>query len=348
MKKYAGNKVITISDIAKELSVSKSTVSRALQDHHSISDATKQAVKRLAKQYNYHPNAIASSLFKKSTKTIGVIVPIISHYFFSTVISGIEDVAYKAGYKVIICQSNESYKREVDLVKTLLSAHVDGLIVSVSRETKNAGHFQLFLDKGIPLVFFDRLPVGIKSNSVSVDDYQGAYHLVEHLIKQGFKKIAHFAGPQHVIVAKNRFLGYKAALQKHHIPFDENLVFETGFERKHGAKAAELLLSRDTLPDAVFAVCDPVAIGLMFVLKQHGIKIPGDMAVAGFNDEPIATVIEPQLTTVVQPAFDMGVSAATIFLKKVTEDADADFIEKVHHTALRIRNSSLRLTPNPS
>lgn len=345
MSNTKNHRVITISDIAKELSVSKSTVSRALHDHHSISESMKQSVKRLAKKYNYHPNTIASSLFKKSTKTIGVVVPILSHHFFATAIAGIEEVAYKSGYKVIICQSNESYEREVSVVKALLSAQVDGLIVSVSRTTKKMDHFDLFLRKGIPLVFFDRLPDGIESNSVAVDDYKGAYMIVEHLIEQGFKRIAHFSGPLHVNVSKNRMRGYKDALEKYNIPYDPALLFEAGFERRHGVEAAERLIAEGNLPDAIFAVCDPVAIGLMLTLKSKGLRIPEDIAVAGFNDEPIATIIDPPLTTIVQPAFDMGVSAANIFLQKIGLGAGEGFIKKIHNTILTIRASSSKKQP---
>jgi len=337
---YRSNKEITLIDIARELNVSKSTVSRALQNHHSIGAATKKAVLELAEKYNYQPNAIASSLFKKSTKTIGVIVPILSHYFFSTVIAGIEEVAYKAGYKVIICQSHELYEREVIVSKTLLSAKVDGLIVSVSKETINMDHFQSFLNKNIPLVFFDRLPSGIQSNSVSVDDCEGAFKIVEHLIEQGCRKIAHFTGPLNITLAQNRLQGYKDALQKYHIPVNEELIYECGFERAQGIAATEKLLANQVSVDAIFAVCDPVAIGVMLTLKQKGIKIPHDIAVVGFNDDPTATVIDPPLTTVAQPAFEIGVAAADIFLKQATNPGGG-YIKEILKTNLAIRQSSL-------
>jgi len=337
---YRSNKEITLIDIARELNVSKSTVSRALQNHHSIGAVTKKAVLELAEKYNYQPNAIASSLFKKSTKTIGVIVPILSHYFFSTVIAGIEEVAYKAGYKVIICQSHELYEREVIVSKTLLSAKVDGLIVSVSKETVNMDHFQSFLNKNIPLVFFDRLPAGIQSNSVSVDDYEGAFKIVEHLIEQGCSKIAHFAGPLNITLTQNRLQGYKDALRKHHIPVNDDLIYECGFERAQGITTTEKMLTDKTTPDAIFAVCDPVAIGVMLTLKQRGISIPHDIAVVGFNDDPTATVIDPPLTTVAQPAFEIGVAAGNIFLKQVTEPGGG-YIKEILKTNLAIRQSSL-------
>lgn len=335
---YKINKEITINDIAKELNVSKSTVSRALQDHYSIGKKTKEAVRQLAAKYNYNPNTIAASLFKKSTQTIGVIVPILSHYFFSTVIAGIEDTAYKAGYKVIICQSNESYDREVIVTKTLLSARVDGVIASISRETQDTDHFKVFNTKNIPLIFFDRLPGNIKCSSVSVDDYTGAYNVVEHLIKNGHKNIAHFAGPLHITLAQNRLQGYKDALKKYKIPFRKELVYECGFERKQGIETTKKLLQQPLKPDAIFAVCDPVAIGAMLTLKEHGIKIPQQIAVVGFNDDPTATVIEPALTTVAQPAFEIGQAAANIFLKQVKQTR-RKAINEVLQTTLIVRNS---------
>ncbi|GAB3907483.1 LacI family DNA-binding transcriptional regulator [Mucilaginibacter boryungensis] len=338
---YNKNKEITLIDIAKELNVSKSTVSRALQDHHSISGATKDAVRKLAEKYHYQPNAIAASLFKKSTKTIGVIVPILSHYFFSTAIAGIEEVAYNAGYKVIICQSNESYEREVIVSKTLLSAKVDGLIVSVSKETINMDHFSTFISKNIPLVFFDRLPAGIKTNMVSVDDYDGAFKMVEHLIRQGCKKIAHFTGPLNIALSQNRLQGYKDALSKYDIAIDDALIYECGFERSQAIASTEKMLADGISPDAIFAVCDPVAIGIMLTLKQKGINIPDDIAVAGFNDDPTATVIDPPLTTVIQPAFEIGAAAAEICLKQIARPG-SKYIKKILKTELIVRRSTIK------
>lgn len=204
MKVY---KEATISDLARELNVSKSTVSRALKNHPSIGKTTKKAVLDLAKKYNYHPNNIAYSLSKKSTKTIGVIVPMLSHYYFSTVISGIEELAYEAGYKVIICQSAESYEREVLVSEALLSSKVDGLIVSISRETNDCSHFRVYQQRNIPLVFFDRVCPDMEVSSVTVDDYQGALTAVEHVIKNDYKKIAHFARPPLLQITQKRIEG---------------------------------------------------------------------------------------------------------------------------------------------
>ncbi len=334
-------KETTIIDIARELKVSKSTVSRALKNHPSIGEATKKAVQDLAKHYNYHPNDIASSLSKRSTKTIGVIVPLLSHYYFSTVISGIEELAYKAGYKVIICQSAESYEREVIVSQTLLSSKVDGLLVSISRETKNYDHFKVFQERGIPIIFFDRICPGIEASSVIIDDYLGAFMAVEHLIKQGCRRIAHFAGPPLLLISQNRINGYKDALLQYGLPFEEELLIDCGtaLERENGSEAAQKMLNAGIMPDAIFAMCDPLAIGVMLTLKNNHIKIPQQIAVVGFCDEPMATVVEPQLSSLVQPAFQIGTTAAELFFQHINNKSSV--IEKrILSTELKVRGSS--------
>lgn len=340
MKVY---KEATILDIARELKVSKSTVSRALKDHHSIGEATKKAVIELAKKYNYHPNNIAYSLSKNSTKTIGVIVPLLSHYYFSTVIAGIEELAYKAGYQVIICQSAESYEREVIVSQTLLSSKVDGLLVSISRETDSSDHFRVYQQKKVPIVFFDRICPDMEASSVTVDDYQGSFTAVEHLIKEGRRKIAHFAGPPLLQISRNRINGYKDALLKHGIPFDEKLLIDcgSGLEQENGSKAAQDMLDAGIKPDAVFAICDPIAIGVMMTLKKNNIKIPEEIAVVGFCDEPVATVVEPQLSSLVQPAFRVGEAAVELLLNQINSKSPA-VEKKVLSAELKVRESSFK------
>lgn len=338
MKVY---KEATILDIARELKVSKSTVSRALKDHHSIGKATKKAVHDLAKKYNYHTNNIASSLSKKSTKTIGVIVPLLSHYYFSTVISGIEELAYQSGYKVIICQSAESYEREVIVSQALLSNRVDGLIVSISRETHNSDHFKLYQNKKVPIVFFDRVCSDMEVSSITVDDYQGAFTAVEHLIKEGRRNIAHFAGPPLLQISIERIRGYKDALAKHGIPFKKELLIDcgSGLEQENGRKAAQDMLDAGIKPDAVFAICDPIAIGVMMTLKRNNIKIPDQIAVVGFCDEPVAKVVEPQLSSLVQPAFEIGKISVELLLNQI-KNRDSLIEKKVLSAKLMVRQSS--------
>jgi DNA-binding LacI/PurR family transcriptional regulator len=342
-KKQKQYKEPTILDIARELNVSKSTVSRALQNHPSISEATTQAIWELARKYNYHPNSIASSLSKRSTKTIGVIVPLLSHYYFSTVISGIEELAYKAGYKVIICQSAESYEREVVVSQTLLSSKVDGLLVSISRETVNSDHFKVFQQKNIPLVFFDRVCPDMEASSVVIDDYQGAFLAVEHLILQGRRRIAHFAGPPELQISQNRIRGYQHALQKYGLPFEQELLVSCGdgLEQENGSLAAQQMLDAGIRPDGIFAICDPIAIGVMLTLKKNNIRIPEQTAVVGFCDEPIARVVEPNLSSLVQPAFEIGTAAAQIFFNLVSGKTNT-IEKKVFSTYLQVRESSVK------
>jgi DNA-binding LacI/PurR family transcriptional regulator len=342
-KKQKQYKEPTILDIARELNVSKSTVSRALQNHPSISAATTQAIWDLARRYNYHPNNIASSLSRRSTKTIGVIVPLLSHYYFSTVISGIEELAYKAGYKVIICQSAESYEREVVVSQTLLSSKVDGLLVSISRETVNSDHFKVFQQKNIPIVFFDRVCPDMEASSVVVDDYLGAYLAVEHLILQGRRRIAHFAGPPALQITQNRIRGYQDALKKYGLPLEAELLVSCGdgLEQENGSQATQQMLDAGIFPDGIFAICDPIAIGVMLTLKKNHIRIPEQIAVVGFCDEPIARVVEPNLSSLVQPAFEIGAAAAQIFFDQITNKA-ITVEKKVFSTHLVVRESSYK------
>jgi DNA-binding LacI/PurR family transcriptional regulator len=330
----------TILDIAKELNVSKSTVSRALNNHSSIGETTKKAIQDLAKKYNYYPNSIASSLTNRSTKTIGVIVPLLSHYYFSTVISGIEELAYKSGYKVIVGQSAESYQREVILSQTMLSSKIDGLLVSISSQTNNSDHLKAFQERNIPVIFFDRICPDIEASFVIIDDYMGSFKAVEHLILQGCRKIAHFAGPAFLNISQNRINGYKAALQKYNIPFEEELlIFCAGLESENAVKATQVMLDSGIMPDGVFAFCDPLAIGVMMALKANNIKIPDQVAVVGFCNEPMATVVEPGLSTLVQPAFKIGETAAQLFFDHINNPCRR-IQKQIFSTELIVRESS--------
>jgi LacI family transcriptional regulator, galactose operon repressor len=216
---------VTIKDLAKELDISPSTVSRALKDHPDISPETKRLVKQLAEQMNYKPNLIAQGLRKSKTNTIGVIVPELIHFFFSTVISGIENVAYARGYNVILCQSDENYDREVTDTRALWNSRVDGMLVSLSRQTIKFDHFQELLDEELPMVFFDRITDELKTSQVIVDDYLGAYKAVELLINKGCKKIVHLAGPENLEISKNRLKGYSDALESHDLVVDQQYIY---------------------------------------------------------------------------------------------------------------------------
>ncbi len=314
-------KRITIKDIARKLNLHHATVSRALRDDPRVTPETKSLVVSLAEELGYYPNLIAQSMTSKSTKTIGIIIPEIMHEFFGSVISGAEDVAFKNGYNIIVCQSSEKFEREVVNLRTLVSKQVDGLLVSISQETRDAEHFLFAQRSGIPLVFFNRLCEGVEAPTVIVDDYGGAISVMEHLIKTGRRRIAHFSGPSAISVSQNRFRAYIDALKKYNISIDEDLIIPGGFSEEDGVIAAHKLLQLGKkLPDAVFTVNDPVAIGALMCFKENKIKVPDDIAIAGFSDDRVSSFIEPPLTTVRQPTREMGEKAMQLLLSEICDE----------------------------
>ncbi|HEX8061080.1 MAG TPA: LacI family DNA-binding transcriptional regulator [Cyclobacteriaceae bacterium] len=338
---------VTIKDIARELGISPSTVSRALKDHPDISAETKKAVNELADKLNYQPNIVALSLRQKKTNTIGVIIPEIVNTFFSTVISGIEDVAYEAGYNVILAQSNESYQREVTDMKALFNSRVDGMLLSLSRETTNFDHIESIISKGVPIVLYDRFYSNPNMSKVIVDDYVGAKEAVLHLIEQGCKRIAHLEGAPNLIISKDRLRGYQDALSDSNLEIRENYTIvcpNNSFEE--GQRAAQKLLALPHPPDAIFASNDPMAMGAILAIKEKGLSIPDDVAVVGFSNYFFAQITDPSLTSVDQPGFEMGQEAARLLIRQIeAKDKDQDDLPpetKVLKTKLIVRNSSLR------
>jgi DNA-binding LacI/PurR family transcriptional regulator len=288
----------TLVDIARKLQLSPSTVSRALSDHPDIKEETKEAVRKLASELRYSPNQIAKSLKNNRTTTIGVIVPEITHDFFASAISGIEQVAYQAGYSIILCQSNESYEREV-LNTTVLAHHrVAGIIVSIAQDTKSGDHFHDVLRQKIPLVFFDRACEDVPASRVVIDDYQSAFSAVTHLIQRGYKRIVHFAGPKDLVICQRRSAGYLDALKHAHPPVQEARVFAGGLHEQDGYASMNLLLKDNIIPEAIFAVNDPVAVGAFQRIREAGLKIPADVAIVGFSNNKITSLLDPPLTTV--------------------------------------------------
>lgn len=336
-----GTNQTTIKDIAQRLNISPSTVSRALRNHPDIKPETKEMVISLAKELDYHPNSIAQSLQKRKTTTIGVIVPEIKHHFFSSVISGIEDVAYESGYTIMVCQSNENYEREEINIHALLSNRVAGLLISISQTTKNNDHFLMLQRRDIPFVFFDRVDKNVNTSSVVVDDFDGAFKAVEHLILSGYRRIAHLAGPEYISISHDRFKGYLTALRKYNFPIEEELIIHSGFNEEDGVIGLQRLLKLEKLPDAIFAVNDPVAIGAFMQIKENGLKIPGDIALVGFSDNPIASLIDPPLTTVAQPKYEIGQLAAKLLLEQI-ENNQSQIGPKVEilKTQLIVRKST--------
>lgn len=307
----------TLSDIAKELNISASTVSRALNNHPDVNQSTKDLVKNLAHEMGFVPNPIARSLRKNSTSTIGVIVPEIKHDFFSSAISGIEEIAYRSGYTIIVCQSNESYERECINTKALINHRVAGMIVSISQSTQNSDHFNEIIKRGIPLIFFDRVCKDVNAHKVIIDDRKSAYNAVKYLTESGYKRIAHFAGPASLDICSLRKNGYMDACNEAGLDLGESLIFYGGLHENDGYSSMEKILDNKIEIDAIFAVNDPVAVGAFQKIKEAGLKIPGDIGIVGFSNNIITNLVDPPLTTINQPSFNMGKRAAEMLLERI-------------------------------
>lgn len=333
-----------MADLARELGVSMTTISRALSDHHSIGPATKQKVLKLAKKLNYQPNHLAAALRRGKSRLLGVIVPYIEGRFFPSVVHGIETAASKAGFNIIICQSNEDVVHERRSIETLLSAQVAGILVSLSRTTIDFRHFEKVQKRGIPLVFFDRILEGDHVNAVVLNDREGAYQSTRHLLEQGCRRIAHFAGPQHLNIYQNRRLGYLDALQSYGVPLDEELIGCFDMSQEQGAEQMSRLLALPAPPDGVFAAGDSSLLGALQLLKSRGIRVPQDVALAGFSNEGFTAITEPRLTSVDQRCEEMGQASVRLFLELLeTAGANATHRQVILQPELFIRESSLHL-----
>ncbi len=329
---------MSISDIARDLGVSPSTVSRALKDHPDISRDTCLRIQEYARKVKYRPNALALGLKQQKSFTIGVIIPEIVHHFFSSVISGIEEMAYGNGYRVVMCQSNEDYHREVINVRALTDHRVDGFLVSISKSTRDHSHFQHLVDQDIPIVFMDRASPEMVSDRVLTNDFEGARLVVSHLLKRGCRSIMHLAGPQHLCVGKERFMGYAEALKEHGIPLREELVLKCDTP----ARVKQLdnkLLALAAEADAIFAVNDFTAVAVMRFLQDNGYEVPAQIAIAGFGDDPIASVVQPGLTTVEQRGYDIGKEAARLLIQRLSGDSNEACKTKIFPAFLKVRAS---------
>jgi LacI family transcriptional regulator len=330
---------VTIKDIAKELGISPSTVSKALKDHPDISPVTKRAVLELVEKWNYKPDPIALSLQSGKTKIIGVIVPEIVHYFFSTVISGIEDLAYDSGYHVMFCQSNESYEREVKAVQTLLSSRVDGILVSVTKETDDFTHFRKIQENGIPLVFFDRICNELDTDRVVVDDEEGAFDAVKHLIEIGSKNIVHLSGPQNLQIGKSRKDGYVRALKHFGQPIDDDNIIRCDTMEEARIVVPELM-KRVKRPDGIFAVNDLTAVESMRMIKECGFNVPDDVSVVGFTSGMISDITCPTLSSVEQHGYIIGREAVKLLIGRLEKKNDLPFQTIVIKTEMVVKGSS--------
>ncbi len=316
-----------------------STVSRALSDHPNIRRSTKERICKIAKEIQYSPNPIARSLKSNRTMTIGVIVPEIKHEFFASAISGIEGIASRSGYTIIVCQSNESYELEVINTSALMYHRVAGIIVSISQNTKSGKHFQDLLRRKMPLVFFDRVCDDVPASKVVIDDCNSAREAVRHLIQRGYKRIAHFGGPKELSICIRRLNGYVEALKESAISLPPEIVLYGGLHEEDGYNSMDCMLRQKVMSDAVFAVNDPVAIGAIQRVKESGLKIPSDVAIIGFSDSELAPYMDPPLTTVHQPSFEMGTKAAEILIDGI-ENGVTDPRTFVLDTKLIVRGTT--------
>ena len=313
----------TIKDIARKLQISTSTVSRALRDKYDVNPETRKRVLELAKELNYLPSSQALGLKQKKTLTIGVVVPEIDNEFFSDAIYGIENVAFERDYHVMICQTRDSAEREERIVEKLLTARVDGIILSISSSVTDVKHLKRVMEYDVPLVLFDRISDKIDTHKVLNDDYDGAFKATKHLIEKGKKRIAHLAGPQNLTIANLRRKGYEDAMRQSGMEVVEKLIVESGFKRDASQLVARELL-RDQKPDAIFCASDNVAIGALLAARELGLSVPEDVAIMGFSNLSISELIEPPLSTINQPAKKMG-EISTKLLLDIIEQRDKGF-----------------------
>jgi LacI family transcriptional regulator len=334
---------ITIHDIARELGISASTVSRALNNNPLISKSTQKKIKETAAKMGYRPNTMAANLRTRKTNTIGVIVPLINRHFFSSVISGIEDVAYNSGVAVTITQSNDSFEKEEKIAQTLYSNRVDGLIVSIGMETTKFEHLKLFSERTIPLVFFDRVVDEIEAHKISVDDFNGGYKATQHLIEQGATKIAHIGGPLNLNIYRKRLDGFCAAMKKAKLEVNPEMLLHNSLTRADGTNAIKKLLKNPQKPDAIFCANDTTALSVIIYLIENGIKVPEDIMVVGFSNEPFSEVVTPSISTIGQPGFEMGQKAAELIIEQIKlKSQPSHFQSIVMPTELIIRQSSFK------
>lgn len=334
---------ITMKDIARELGVSVATVSRALKDSPRISREQRDRIQSFARDHNFVPNVIAETLRNSRTqrgKIIGVIIPQFAHYYFSTILSGIEEEASAHGYSLLVAQSNEQYEREVKICKSFYENKVCGVIVSQAKDTLHYDHFQSLIDRGMPLVFYDRICTGIDCSRVVVDDYMGAYNAVTHLINTGCRRIAFYGSSMKLEISKNRYNGYHDALVKNGLKPDERFIL--GCDNRHDAELVTPgLLDLEDGPDAFFAVNDDTAIGILYSAKRMGFRVPQDISICGFTNGERAIACDPMLTTVEQRGVRVGEEAANILIAKAEGLIPLDKVERrIVRTRLILRGTT--------
>lgn len=334
---------MTMKDIAREFGISVATVSRALKDSPRISKERREAIQQYAREHNFYPNAIGEALRHSRVmppRIIGVIVPEFTHYYFSSILTGIEETAAARGYRIMVALSGEQYEREARICEIFLRSKVCGVIVSQAKDTKNYDHYQKLIDAGIPLVFYDRICTGVNASRVVVDDYMGAYNAVTYLVETGCKRIAFYGGPRQLEISKNRFNGYKDALLKHGMKVDEQII-RVCDNRADAEMITPELMALDNPPDGFFAVNDDTAIGILYTVKHAGYRVPEDVSICGFTNGQRAVACDPMLTTVEQRGHRVGEEAAAILMDKVERLTPMDRVEKrIVRTRLIIRGTT--------
>lgn len=332
-----------MKDIARDLGVSVATVSRALRDSPRISSQQKIRIKDYANSHNFYPNMLGEALRYSKVmpmKVIGVIVPEFVHYYFASILTGIEEEANDRGYRIMVALSDEKYEREVKICDDFYKNKVCGIIVSQAKDTKQYDHFQRLIDKGVPLVFYDRICRGVDCSRVVVDDYTGAYTAVKHLIDTGCRRIAFYGASMSMEISKNRFNGYKDALLKNGLPFDENLVRLCDNRASAEAITPEIL-NIENPPDAFFAINDDSAIGILYTVKRLGKRVPEDISICGFTNGNLAVACNPKLTSIEQRGKLVGEEAADILIGQVENEIPIDKVEKrIVRTRLVIRETT--------
>ncbi|MEL6718344.1 MAG: LacI family DNA-binding transcriptional regulator [Bacteroidota bacterium] len=339
-------KAITIHDLAKELKVSASTVSRALRGHPTIGKETIKAVKQLAEKRGYRPNLVAASLRKQQTQSIGILVPRINRPFVSSLIYGAEETARGAGYQMIITQSHDNLEIEKDAVKTMFDSRVSALVVSLAMETQSFEHFQPFLENKIPIVFVDRVPDTLDCHKIVIDNYEAGFEATMHLIEQGCKRIAYFGGASYLNVYKERAEGYIKALKQSGLEVDDKLILKGKvLGATEAAEFTKKLLELPNPPDGIFSANDTAAVSAIQYAKSIGVKVPEDLAIIGFNNDPMSLIIDPPLSTVMHPASDLGKIAVQKALELIKVGNQNSIIKKQVielATEVVVRGSSLR------
>lgn len=336
-------KKTTIYDIAKKLNLTAATVSRALNNNEKISENTRKLVQETALEMNYEQNTLARALKSGKSYNVGVIVPRMDSNFFASVIRGIEEELYPKGYHVIICQTHDQENLETGNINSLLNAQVDGILMSISNSKTKNQIFNSLSRKRVPLIFFDRKKDISGVSSVTIDDFNGAYEATKHLIEQGCKRIAHLSNDRSLEIFKNRYLGYKQAILDHGLELDESLVIETHSKVEEGRKTAKALLSMERPPDAIFSSSDFTALGAIQEIKAQGLKIPDDICVVGFSNEPFTRFMELSITSVDQSPIEMGRMTAQVFLEEVNNGKNVKMEKQIVLTPeLIVRKSSLK------